>query len=211
MNLKRETKLAKQKPVTINVTKTINYYFTPQTAHSFHTLSKLCPASSRNTGESQLVDDGKIKHSFSDFKYAFDYFEANALGTQLEEFCITLNTDNQQLNYLTNHNKVDKYISSWCKRNEELKPVYLIIAELNKSGMIHWHGVITFTWPEANSYFHIARFKDSLRKKFGRTVGKQVFSSKKYLKYISKDQNKISYAPLTNVPKIKPLSREAAP
>lgn len=215
MNYKRNNK-----PVARKITfRDINVYFTKpeeqNTSRVSSLLSKLCPPSSKNNGESvdnsQLIDDGKINHLFSEFKFAFDWFIQNPLGTQLEEFCITLNTINQNKNYLEMHNEVSDYMKRWCKRNEDLKPIYLLVAELNKSGMIHWHGVITFTWPEANTYFHIARFKDSLRKKFGRTVGKEVFSPKKYLEYISKDQVKVPYAPLTNVPRLKPLSREATP
>lgn len=105
----------------------------------------------------------------------------------LHEICVTFKPRYHSLNPTVLHNKFKSY---FVKKMNELiifQPSYIMIPEFNKSGILHYHGIIYFD--NANDYW-CAEIKRIINRTFGNTKGKQVHDIDNYVKYILKDIDK---------------------
>lgn len=105
----------------------------------------------------------------------------------LQEICVTFKPKYHNMNMTMLHTKFKKTIQSYMAKYDYFKPVYLFIPEFNKSGMLHYHGVVYFD--NANDYW-TADLKRKLNSLYGRTEGKKIYNIENYINYIKKDIEK---------------------
>lgn len=102
----------------------------------------------------------------------------------LEEICVTLKPKFHKHNSTFMHNKIKKFIMNYIKDHSYFKPLMIMIPEFNKSGILHYHGIIYFD--NASDYW-TADMKRRLNNKFGICCGKKVYNIDNYITYITKD------------------------
>lgn len=111
----------------------------------------------------------------------------------LQEVCITLHPKYHNRSSTDMYDQVSQYLKRYHRRYQHTGIKFVFTPEYNKQGIIHFHGIVSFT---EDTKYNISEFKRKLNLKFGRTEGKQVQNIMKYIEYITKDTDQMNLAPI---------------
>lgn len=168
------------------------------------TLGETMPEK-RHTSEDEQDDDIWTPTKTVPYTRIYNRFlELYNKKCDIQEFCITFKPRFHKDNATTLHIKVKKFFDNLRWEKESFRPSFLLMPEFNKSGILHYHGIIYFD--DANEYW-TAYVKRKCNSKFGNTKGKTIFNFDNYYTYMMKDKhkNKFTIQPIYYLhPKQKP-------
>lgn len=119
-----------------------------------------------------------------------DYFSQLDIMSHLELYEVCVTFASQTFSNLTLERdfteKLTRYLKKFIfKKGVKCNYVLLFVPEYNKSGVLHYHGLVYF---DNANYYHAHKLIRYCNRVFGRTQGKLVYNYDNYKKYMLKDQ-----------------------
>lgn len=148
-----------------------------------------------------VINNGRVPSLVETLPEKLDhvYEQFNKLRhLDLQEICITYKPKYHKQNPTYLYTQTRDFITSYMKKHEYFKPLYIFYPEFTSQGILHLHGIVYFD--NANDYW-TAEIKRILNNKFGLTKGKKIYNLDNYWTYINKDihKQKFTIQPFHNI------------